>query len=70
MDRTRSYRTDVPTPRMLTTAVAAKEIGISSGTVRKLLELEELRRVDLGRHAVRVTRSSLDGFVARGGSTV
>ena len=54
---------------LLTVDEAAAELHCHPKTVRKLLELEELRRVDLGRHAVRVTRSSLDGFVARGGST-
>ena len=47
---------------------AAAALHCHPKTVRKLLELEELRRVDLNRHAVRVTRSSLDAFIARGGS--
>ena len=56
-------------PALLTVDEAATVLHCHPRTVRKLLELEELRRVDLNRHAVRVTRASLDAFVARGGST-
>ena len=67
MDRTRSYRTDVPTPRMLTTAVAAKEIGISSGTVRKLLKRGVLygRRLYPGARHWLVYRESVDRYCQR-----
>ena len=54
---------------LLTVDETAAELHCHPRTVRKLLELEELRRVDLNRHAVRVTRSSLDAFLERGGST-
>ena len=53
---------------LITVDEVAAELHCHPRTVRKLLELEELRRVDLNRHAVRVTRSSIDAFVARGGS--
>ena len=55
-------------PALLTVYEAATVLHCHPRTVRKLLELEELRRVDLNKHAVRVTRASLDAFVARGGS--
>ena len=53
---------------LLTVDEAAAELHCHPKTIRKLLELEELRRVDLNKHAVRVTRSSLDSFIERGGS--
>ena len=53
---------------LLTVDETAAELHCHPRTVRKLLELEELRRIDVGQHAVRVTRSSLDAFIARGGS--
>ena len=53
---------------LLSVDEAAAELRCHAKTVRKLLELEELRRIDVGQHAVRVTRSSIDAFIARGGS--
>ena len=53
---------------LLTVDEAAAELRCHPKTIRKLLELGELKRIDLGRHAVRVTRSSIDSFVERGGS--
>ena len=53
---------------LLSVDEAAAELHCHPKTVRKLLELGELRRVDLNKHAVRVTQSSIDAFVARGGS--
>ena len=61
--------TPPPPAVLLSVAEAAAELHCHAKTIRKLLELEELRRVDLHKHAVRVTRSSLDAFIARGGST-
>ena len=55
---------------LLSVDEAAAQLHCHPKTVRKLLELEELRRVDLNRHAVRVTRSSIDLFIERGGSAV
>ena len=54
---------------LLTVDESAAELHCHAKTIRKLLDLEELRRIDVGRHAVRVTRSSIDAFLARGGST-
>ena len=38
-------------------------------TVRKLLSDGQLRRVDIGGHAIRVTEGSVREFIATGGST-
>ena len=39
-----------------------------SRTVRKLLESGDLQRVNISKHAVRVTGASIRAFVERGGS--
>jgi hypothetical protein len=51
-----------------TVGETATILACHTKTVRKLLDLCELQRVDLNRHAVRVSGASIRAFLERGGS--
>jgi excisionase family DNA binding protein len=53
-------------PALLTVATVARELSISARSVWRLIGLGELQVVRIGR-SVRVTRTSLADFIARGG---
>jgi len=58
-----------PVQRLLTIHQAAAELNCSPRTVWRLISAGSLRMVRLGR-AVRITRESIEAFVARGGTHV
>ena len=57
----------VPQPRLPPVCQVANELNISMRSVWRLLATGELKAVRLGR-ATRVTRDSIEEFIARGGS--
>lgn len=65
--RTTQDGTDAVAPaKLMRVPEAARELAISTRTAWRLIGLGELSTVRLGR-SVRITRASLDAFVARGG---
>jgi excisionase family DNA binding protein len=58
--------TTMPDRLLLTVEDAAVQLSVSSRTVWRLIGLGELETVRIGK-SVRVTRASLERFVAKGG---
>lgn len=55
------------TSKVLRVAQAARALDVSPRTIWRLLSLDQLERVQIGR-AVRITRDSIDRFVSEGGA--
>ncbi len=66
---TASERSNLPDVKQLLLSVAevARAFNISQRSVWRLLDEGELERVQTGR-AVRITRESVEAFVAKGGA--
>jgi excisionase family DNA binding protein len=56
-----------PEAKAVRVRYAAKELSCSDRSVWRLLASGELKSVRIGR-SVRITRESIDGFIARGGA--
>ncbi|MGE3110105.1 MAG: helix-turn-helix domain-containing protein [Phycisphaerales bacterium] len=56
-----------PSQRLLKLTEAADELSISARSAWRLVSRGDLQKVQVGR-AVRVTRESIDAFIAKGGA--